>query len=185
MKTRKCFQVDEIEAKLWAEIRGLPLFQTSALSGTGITDMFHAFFSQIVRIHDEGGGLPKTPTSARKVRLDKSASSASVQLAKAAPATNGHASTPLKEETNSSSSSTAPQPSPEQASVMSRLRGGRDPWQQLGVSRGCGKDEVNRVYRRTAMLLHPDKTAVQGADEAFKLLGLARRSILRALGVLV
>ena len=29
-----------------------------------------------------------------------------------------------------------------------------------------------------AVLLHPDKTAVAGADEAFKALGVARRNIL-------
>ena len=61
-------QVDDIEARLWAELRwgtvigvsigitdkeasfysrGFPYFETSAFSGEGITDMFHAFFSQI------------------------------------------------------------------------------------------------------------------------------------------
>lgn len=42
--------------------------------------------------------------------------------------------------------------------------------------------QVNRTYRKLAVMLHPDKTAVVGADEAFKALGMARRSIMRATG---
>jgi hypothetical protein len=30
------------------------------------------------------------------------------------------------------------------------------------------------VFRKLAIMLHPDKTAVVGADEAFKTLGVAR-----------
>ena len=40
-----------------------------------------------------------------------------------------------------------PQPSAEQASIIRRLRASRDPWSQLGLSRGCSKEEVNRSYR--------------------------------------
>ena len=40
-----------------------------------------------------------------------------------------------------------PQPSSEQAAVIKRLRESRDPWKQLGVPAGCGKDDVNRAYR--------------------------------------
>jgi len=68
---------------------------------------------------------------------------------------------------------------------MSRLSKGKsgDPWYQLGLSRAaCGPEDVNRAYRRLAVLLHPDKTAASGADEAFKALGAARRAALRALG---
>lgn len=179
-------QVDEVEAKLWAEIRGFPFFETSAMTGEGINNMFHSFFSQIVKIHDEVG-LPKTPSSARKVHLSKSGSSASVNSSHRL--SNGH----MRQTTTDfppaahvpAAVAAGPQPSAEQTTVMTRLRGGRDPWQQLGLNKGCGKEEVNKVYRRLAMMLHPDKTAVQGADEAFKMLGMARRSILRTLGVLV
>lgn len=61
---------------------------------------------------------------------------------------------------------------------MKRLRGGKDAWEQLGVSRECTKDDINKIYRKLAILLHPDKTAVKGADDAFKLLCFARKSIL-------
>ena len=40
-----------------------------------------------------------------------------------------------------------PQPSTEQANIIRRLRASRDPWSQLGLTRGCGKEEVNRSYR--------------------------------------
>ncbi len=41
--------VDEIEAKLWAELHGFSYCETSAASGKGVGDMFHTFFSQIVK----------------------------------------------------------------------------------------------------------------------------------------
>lgn len=179
-------QVDELEARLWAEIRGFPFFETSAYSGEGINDMFHAFFSHILRIHDEGGsGLPKTPSSARKVQLTKSGSNASVS------SISSTASTTQRNRRSNSHASKAgdpgaallhQQPSPEQLSVMSRLRSGRDAWQQMGLTVGCSHEEVNKAYRKLAMLLHPDKTAVAGADEAFKTLGMARRNILKTMG---
>ena len=74
--------------------------------------------------------------------------------------------------------SARPQPSDDQQAVMSRLGRGQNAWQQLGLEPGSTQEEVNKAYRKLAILLHPDKTAVRGADEAFKLLGLARRTIL-------
>ena len=70
------------------------------------------------------------------------------------------------------------EPTKEQEEVMKRLRGGKDAWEQLGLSRGCTKEDVNKIYRKLAVLLHPDKTGVKGADDAFKLLCAARKSIL-------
>ena len=57
---------------------------------------------------------------------------------------------------------------------------GQNAWEQLGLDKGCTKEEVNKAYRKLAILLHPDKTAVKGADEGFKLLGMARRAILNS-----
>ena len=63
---------------------------------------------------------------------------------------------------------------------MTRLKNGRDPWQKMGLVPGqCSPEEVNKTYRKLAVLLHPDKTAVDGADEAFITLG---DSILKQLG---
>lgn len=138
---------------------GYPLFETSALTGAGINEMFQSFFSQIVKNIDQGqSDLTQTPVSARKVRVVK------VEA------------TPIK--------TPGGQPSTEQSSVMARIRSGHpDPWRQMGLTPGCGKDEVNKAYKKLALLLHPDKTGVQGADEAFKALGVARKTILRTLGV--
>ena len=69
-------------------------------------------------------------------------------------------------------------PTAEQENVMKRLRVGRDPYEQLGLPIGCSKEDVNKVYRKLAILLHPDKTGVRGADDAFKLLCFARKNIL-------
>ena len=78
------------------------------------------------------------------------------------------------------SETTRPQPSTDQQAVISRLGRGQNAWQQLGIEPGSTQEEVNKAYRKLAILLHPDKTAVRGADEAFKLLGLARRTILNS-----
>lgn len=150
-------EVDELEARLWAELHGFSYFDTSASSGVGITDMFQAFFSQLVRLADSGLGT-KTPRQGKK------------QVGTV---------TKMRERMTSSPPTLPPQPSAEQAGVMKRLRQGRDPWEQLGVPGGAGREEVNRVYRKQAMLLHPDKTGVEGAGEAFKQLGQARNIILK------
>lgn len=150
-------EVDELEAKLWSELHGFSYFDTSACSGGGITDMFQAFFSQLVRLADSGLGT-KTPRQGKK------------QVGTV---------TKMRERMTASPPALPPQPSAEQAGVMRRIRGGRDPWEQLGLAKGVGREEVNKVYRKLAMLLHPDKTAVDGAQEAFKQLCQARNSILK------
>ena len=61
--------VDDIEAKLWADVHGLQYCETSAKTGGGVGDMFHTFFSYIVKnqleVLSSAGKLPKTPASAR------------------------------------------------------------------------------------------------------------------------
>ena len=135
--------------------------------------MFHTFFSQIVKQQNEmdrAGTLPRTPASARKV----SSLSGSGSLNRRSI----HAASPAPPELFNDSA--RPQPSDDQQAVMSRLGRGQNAWQQLGIEPGSTQEEVNKAYRKLAILLHPDKTAVRGADEAFKLLGLARRTILNS-----
>ena len=72
-------------------------------------------------------------------------------------------------------------PTLEQENVMKRIHSGKDAWEQLGLQRGCTKEDVNKIYRKLAILLHPDKTGVKGADDAFKLLCFARKNILTTL----
>ena len=84
-------EVDEVEARLWAELHGFIYCETSANTGLGITDMFQVsltlteniqnvitallhycqgFFSQIVRLAESGMGS-KTPKSGKRpVRSD-------------------------------------------------------------------------------------------------------------------
>ncbi|KAI8509220.1 sub C member 14 [Branchiostoma belcheri] len=49
----------------------------------------------------------------------------------------------------------------------------RDPWSILGVRRDACADDVKKYYRRQAVLVHPDKNQLPGAEEAFKILGHA------------
>lgn len=41
------------------------------------------------------------------------------------------------------------------------------------------RDDVNRAYRKLAVLLHPDKSVAPGSEEAFKLLVAARTTLLK------
>ena len=63
--------VEEIEARLWADVHGFQYYETSASTGEGVSDMFSTFFSNIVRqqldVMTHGGKLPKTPASARYI----------------------------------------------------------------------------------------------------------------------
>ena len=118
------------------------------------------FFSQIVRLA-ESGLATKTPKQGKK------------------PVSTLSRVRDRRTESPSSATPPPPQPSAEQANIIRRLRASRDPWSQLGLTRGCGKEEVNRSYRKLAVLLHPDKTEVAGAQEAFKILGQARNLILK------
>ena len=127
--------------------------------------MFQTFFSAIVRTQMElasnNGSLPKTPASARRVNLSY------------APAqSNIHASSDVAPQVLN-------QASDEQLEAIKRLENGTDPWEQLGIQQGADNEEINKTYRKLAMLLHPDKTAIHGASDAFKLLGLARRNALQ------
>ena len=161
--------VDDYEAKLWADVHGFSYCEASASTGQGVGDMFHTFFSQIVKQQvelDRAGSLPRTPASARRV----------APILGNQNRRSFHAMSPTPENTQSKLT----QPSTDQQAVISRLGRGQNAWEQLGLDKGCSKEEVNKAYRKLAILLHPDKTAVKGADEAFKLLGMARRTILNS-----
>ncbi|KAH9374212.1 hypothetical protein HPB48_013697 [Haemaphysalis longicornis] len=41
------------------------------------------------------------------------------------------------------------------------------------------RDDINRSYRRLAVLLHPDKSTAPGCEEAFKMLAAARTTLLK------
>jgi len=67
----------------------------------------------------------------------------------------------------------------EQASLVQRVRACKDSHDILGVSRGSGRDEINRAYKHLAVLLHPDKNLAPGSEEAFKAIASAKEELLR------
>ncbi|XP_038626923.1 dnaJ homolog subfamily C member 27 isoform X1 [Tachyglossus aculeatus] len=69
--------------------------------------------------------------------------------------------------------------SKEQADTIRRIRGSKDSWDMLGVKPGSSRDEVNRAYRKLAVLLHPDKCVAPGSEDAFKAVVNARTSLLK------
>eukprot|EP00794_Sanderia_malayensis_P012153 gene12153-13407_t len=67
----------------------------------------------------------------------------------------------------------------EHIEAIRQLKNGKDNFDRLGLRPGATSDEVNKAYRRLAVLLHPDKSAAPGTEEAFKILANARSSILK------
>ncbi|XP_072878933.1 dnaJ homolog subfamily C member 27 isoform X3 [Chlorocebus sabaeus] len=76
--------------------------------------------------------------------------------------------------TNSSASFTK-----EQADAIRRIRNSKDSWDMLGVKPGASRDEVNKAYRKLAVLLHPDKCVAPGSEDAFKAVVNARTALLK------
>ncbi|TKC48924.1 hypothetical protein EI555_007073 [Monodon monoceros] len=76
--------------------------------------------------------------------------------------------------TNSSASFTK-----EQADSIRRIRNSKDSWDMLGVKPGASRDEVNKAYRKLAVLLHPDKCVAPGSEDAFKAVVNARTALLK------
>ncbi|XP_067844573.1 dnaJ homolog subfamily C member 27 isoform X2 [Heptranchias perlo] len=142
--------VDESEGRLWAQSRGFNYFETSAQSGEGINEMFQTFFSSILDLCENG----KRPQSSVSVGFTK-----------------------------------------EQADTIRRIRNSKDSWEMLGMKPGVSRDksstcqknshgrqkrdEVNKAYRKLAMLLHPDKCIAPGSEDAFKAVVNARTVLLK------
>ncbi|XP_063407952.1 dnaJ homolog subfamily C member 27-like [Mytilus trossulus] len=69
--------------------------------------------------------------------------------------------------------------SKDQVEAIQKLKAARSDYERLGVNIGASKDEVNKAYRKLAVLLHPDKSVAPGSEEAFKLLVAARTTLLK------
>ncbi|KAM6324060.1 dnaJ homolog subfamily C member 27 [Aegotheles albertisi] len=67
----------------------------------------------------------------------------------------------------------------EQADAIRRIRNSKDSWDMLGVKPGATRDEVNKAYRKLAVLLHPDKCVAPGSEDAFKAVVNARTALLK------
>ncbi|ODN00151.1 DnaJ subfamily C member 14, partial [Orchesella cincta] len=50
---------------------------------------------------------------------------------------------------------------------------GQDPYSILGVRSDSNEETIRRYYKRQAVLVHPDKNLIVGAEEAFKILARA------------
>ncbi|KAK6167912.1 hypothetical protein SNE40_021837 [Patella caerulea] len=69
--------------------------------------------------------------------------------------------------------------SKDQIEAIQRLKNSKSDYERLGLSVGASKDDVNKAYRKLAVLLHPDKSVAPGSEEAFKLLVAARTTLLK------
>ncbi|XP_042189159.1 dnaJ homolog subfamily C member 27 [Callorhinchus milii] len=67
----------------------------------------------------------------------------------------------------------------EQVDTIRRIRSSKDSWELLGLQPGAPREELNRAYRRLAVLLHPDKCVAPGSEDAFKAVVNARTVLLK------
>lgn len=67
----------------------------------------------------------------------------------------------------------------EQAEAIQRLKTAKDNYERLGLPAGASREDINRAYRRLAVLIHPDKSLAPGTEDAFKALVNARAALLQ------
>lgn len=71
--------------------------------------------------------------------------------------------------------------SKEELQAVHQVRWSRSEYEKLGVDSRASRDDINKSYRRLAVLLHPDKSTAPGCEEAFKMLVAARTALLKRL----
>ncbi|KAK3088902.1 hypothetical protein FSP39_025243 [Pinctada imbricata] len=69
--------------------------------------------------------------------------------------------------------------SKDQIDAIQKLKSAKNDYERLGLYPGATKDDVNKAYRKLAVLLHPDKSVAPGSEDAFKLLVAARTALLK------
>ncbi|XP_065652468.1 dnaJ homolog subfamily B member 12 isoform X2 [Hydra vulgaris] len=62
---------------------------------------------------------------------------------------------------------------PEQLKEVKRIKGCKDFYDVLGISKDFTDNELKKAYRKLALQFHPDKNHAPGAAEAFKRIGAA------------
>lgn len=67
----------------------------------------------------------------------------------------------------------------EQSSAIQMLINGKDNYERIGLHYGASREDVNRAYKKLAMLIHPDKSIAPGTEEAFKVLVDTKKALLK------
>jgi len=80
---------------------------------------------------------------------------------------------PSRSSPSSSPTSEAPSYTAEQLQAVKKVRGCKDYYEILGVTKEATDSELKKAYRKMALQFHPDKNKAPGADEAFKSVGHA------------
>ncbi|XP_021948301.1 dnaJ homolog subfamily B member 14 isoform X2 [Folsomia candida] len=74
---------------------------------------------------------------------------------------------------SSSSKSSGPEYTQEQLAAVKKIKGAKDYYEILGVSKEATDTDLKKAYRKLALQFHPDKNKAPGATEAFKGIGNA------------
>ncbi|XP_063411815.1 myosin-9-like [Mytilus trossulus] len=58
-----------------------------------------------------------------------------------------------------------------------KLASAKTDYERLGISRDATKSDVNTAYKKLSILVHPDKNAAPGSEDAFKILQSAKNTL--------
>ncbi|KAA3681367.1 DnaJ subfamily C member 27 [Paragonimus westermani] len=182
--------VSYYEASQWCARRNLPYFETSALTGLGVTEAFNTLLESMIKpdaqytekshwkrnTHKAEARAAETKGSLDEndpIRLlSSSKTNGSRSPRHTVP---GHSKSPrnMSEHQHGTGFTQA------QLNAVNRIRNARTNHERLGVTMYASKEDVNRAYRKLAFAVHPDKNFVPGSEEAFKLLVTARNALIQ------
>ncbi len=63
--------------------------------------------------------------------------------------------------------------------ILQRIDSSTSPYKILGISHNSSNEEVNIVFKKLALICHPDKSSHPRAENTFKIINNARNNILR------
>ncbi|CAH8554963.1 unnamed protein product [Schistosoma turkestanicum] len=198
--------VSYYEVSEWAAIHQYPYFETSALSGYGVTETFNTLFESIINPEVYQSYIP-TQVSFHKNQTNhtyQQHSSATTTTTTTNPSksnsnyndkpNNSKFNNQSKQSTNQSSTPPSSAASPtssfrsngndplkctyQNLIEINRIKNAKNNYERLGISITASNEEIQKAFRRLAFILHPDKNHAPGSEEAFKILVKAKDSLL-------
>ncbi|CAH8641169.1 unnamed protein product [Schistosoma rodhaini] len=148
------------EVSEWAAVHQYPYFETSALTGHGVTEAFNTLFESIIN--------PDVYQSciSNQMKLNNYPKQSNIPSSLSSNSS-------LKSNKNEQFKVTY-----QNLLEINRIKNAKNNYERLGISITASSEEIQKAFRRLAFILHPDKNNTPGSEEAFKILVKAKDSLL-------